>query len=178
LAIDPRRFRDVLGQFPTGVVIATARTADGERLGMTASSFNSVSLDPPLVLFSVARQALTYAIWKTVERYAVNVLHEEQEQLSNQFARAKGDKWEGLTPLTGETGVPIMPNAAAVFECSTYARYDGGDHEIFVGRVLAMREHPVHRGRPLIFFEGQYRQLASIATAHTPPEEAVLLQGW
>ncbi len=178
MAIDARRFRDALGQFPTGVVIATARTREGERLGMTVSSFNSVSLDPPLVLFSVDKRALTFAIWKTVERYAVNVLNEEQEQLSNQFARAQGEKWEGITPLDGDTGVPVMPNAAAVFECEAYARYEGGDHEIFVGRVVALRLHPVNRGRPLVFFQGRYRQLASAATAHTPPDEAVLLHGW
>lgn len=178
MSFDARRFRDALGQFPTGVAIVTARTRDGERLGMTVSSFNSVSLDPPLVLFSVHRQALTFAIWKAVDRYAINILNEEQEQLSNQFARAKGDKWEGISPLTGETGVPTMPNAAVVFECESYAHYDGGDHEIFVGRVAAMHQHSVNRGRPLVFFDGRYRQLASAATAHTPPDEAVLLHGW
>ena len=81
-------------------------------------------------------------------------------------------------PLTGVTGVPIMPNACAVFECRAHARHDGGDHEIFVGRVIEIHDHSVTRGRPLVFFEGRYRQLASAVTAHTPPEDAVLLHGW
>ena len=176
--MDPRQFRNALGQFPTGVVIATARTAAGQLIGMTLSSFNSVSLDPPLILFSVLRQAHGFALWQTADRYAVNVLNEEQEQVSNQFARAKGDKWDGISPLTGDTGVPMLPNAAVVFECQAHARFDGGDHEIFVGRVAAMHEHAFNRGRPLVFFEGRYRQLASAAHAHTPPHEAELLHGW
>ncbi len=154
--MNSRRFRDALGQFPTGVVVATARTAAGQLIGMTMSSFNSVSLDPPLILFSVLRRARGFAVWQTVERYAINVLNEEQEQISNQFARATGDKWDGISPLTGETGVPMLPNAAVVFEC----------------------HHTVNRGRPLVFFEGCYRQLASAAHPHAPPHEAVLLYGW
>lgn len=177
MSIDLRTFRNALGQFPTGVVIATARTRDGQRVGMTMSSFNSVSLDPPLVLFSVHRQALTFAVWQTIEKYAINILNDEQEKLSNQFARAKGDKWGDIEPLTGKTGVPMMPNAAVVFECEPYARYDGGDHEIFVGRVMALHEHDFNRGRPLVFFDGRYRQLASSASAHTPPPD-VLQYGW
>jgi flavin reductase (DIM6/NTAB) family NADH-FMN oxidoreductase RutF len=176
--MNSRRFRDAFGQFPTGVVVATARTAAGQLIGMTMSSFNSVSLDPPLILFSVLRRARGFAVWQTVERYAINVLNEEQEQVSNQFARATGDKWDGISPLTGETGVPMLPNAAVVFECQAHARFDGGDHEIFVGRVTALHDHTVNRGRPLVFFEGCYRQLASAAHPHAPPHEAVLLYGW
>lgn len=151
--MDSRRFRNALAQFPTGVVVVTARRADGERIGMTMNSFNSVSLDPPLILFSLHRAALTFQIWQEVDYYAINFLNEEQERISNQFARAKGDKWEGITPLVGETGVPILPNAAVVLECAAHARYAGGDHEIFVGRVLAVREHAVTRGRPLVFLK-------------------------
>jgi len=176
--MDSRRFRNALGQFPTGVVVATARTAAGDLIGMTMSSFNSVSLDPPLILFSVHRQAASFPAWLAVERYAINILNEEQERLSNQFARTQGDKWDGITPLTGDTGVPMLANAAVVLECEAYARHDGGDHDIFVGRVVALHEHGVHRGRPLVFFEGRYRQLADAAAAHTPPSEAELLHGW
>ena len=175
---DTRRFRNALGRFPTGVVVVTAVAPDGARIGMTMSSFNSVSLDPPLVLFSVHRQALTFPIWQKIDSYAINILNEEQEILSNQFAHAKGEKWDGVMPLTGVTGVPIMPNACAVFECRAHARHDGGDHEIVVGRVIEIHDHSVTRGRPLVFFEGRYRQLASAVTAHNPPEDAVLLHGW
>jgi flavin reductase (DIM6/NTAB) family NADH-FMN oxidoreductase RutF len=176
--MDPRKFRNALGKFPTGVVVVTARTPSGELIGMTISSFNSVSLDPPLILFSVHRKALSFATWQSVTRYAVNVLNEDQEQVSNQFARSSGNKWDGLTILTGAHGLPMLPNATVVFECEAYARYDGGDHEIFVGRVEALHEHTFTHQRPLVFFEGRYRQLASAATAHTPPPEAELLHGW
>jgi len=176
--MDARKFRNALGKFPTGVVVVTARTQAGELIGMTMSSFNSVSLDPPLILFSIHRRALSFAAWQSVSHYAVNVLNEDQEQVSNQFARASGNKWEGLTTLTGRNGAPMLPNAAVVFECENYARYDGGDHEIFVGRVEALHEHAFTDRRPLVFFEGRYRQLASAAGAHTPPPEAELLHGW
>jgi flavin reductase (DIM6/NTAB) family NADH-FMN oxidoreductase RutF len=176
--MDARKFRTALGKFPTGVVVVTARTPSGELVGMTMSSFNSVSLDPPLVLFSIHRKALSFAAWQSVSRYAVNVLNEDQEQVSNQFARPSGNKWEGLTILTGKNDVPMLPNAGVVFECESYARYDGGDHEIFVGRVEALHEHAFTYRRPLVFFDGRYRQLASTASAHTPPPEAELLHGW
>ncbi|MGB6254963.1 MAG: flavin reductase family protein, partial [Bradyrhizobium sp.] len=80
--------------------------------------------------------------------------------------------------LTSASGVPLLPNAAVVFECVNHARYDGGDHEIFLGRVEAMHEHAFTRGRPLVFFEGRYRQLASAATAHAPPPGVELTHGW
>ena len=120
--MDSRKFRNALGQFPTGVVVATARAPTGELIGMTMSSFNSVSLDPPLILFSVHHKTLSFPAWQSIPRYAINVLNEEQEQVSNQFARSKGDKWEGISPLTGDTGVPMLPNAAVVFECETHTR--------------------------------------------------------
>ncbi|MGB7221698.1 MAG: flavin reductase family protein [Bradyrhizobium sp.] len=176
--MDPRKFRNALGQFPTGVVVATARTQAGELIGMTMSSFNSVSLDPPLILFSVHRKTMSFEAWQSISRYAINVLNEDQEQVSNQFARAGGNKWEDISVLTSASGVPLLPNAAVVFECASHARYDGGDHEIFLGRVEAMHEHAFTRGRPLVFFEGRYRQLASAATAHAPPPGVELTHGW
>lgn len=178
MPFDTRRFRSALGQFPTGVVIVTAVAPGGERIGMTVSSFNSVSLDPPLVLFSLDRRAVTFPVWRKIERYAINILNDEQEGLSNQFAQSKGEKWDGVTPLAGMAGVPIMPNASVVLECRAHARHDGGDHEIFIGCVVQIHEHAINRGRPLVFFDGRYRQLAGAANAHTPPEDAVLLHGW
>jgi flavin reductase (DIM6/NTAB) family NADH-FMN oxidoreductase RutF len=176
--MDPRKSRNALARFLTGVVVATARTQAGDLVGMTMSSFNSVSLDPPLVLFSIHRKAQSFTAWQSITRYAVNVLNEEQEQVSNQFARPSGNKWEGLTILTGRNGAPTLLNAGVVFECESYARYDGGDHEIFVGRVEALHEHAFTCQRPLVFFEGRYRQLASAASTHIPPPEAELLHGW
>jgi len=176
--MDSRKFRNALGKFPTGVVVVTARTRAGELIGMTMSSFNSVSLDPPLILFSIHRKALSFKAWQSITHYAVNVLNEDQEQVSNRFARSGDNKWEGLTALTGGNGAPMLPNAAVVFECVSHARYNGGDHEIFIGRVEAMHEHAFTHDRPLVFFEGRYRQLASAANAHTPPPEAELFHGW
>lgn len=177
LSFDDRRFRDALGAFSTGVAIVTGVTEGGERLGMTVSSFNSVSIAPPLVLFSVTRRAHSFEAWTKVSRYAINILSAQQEELSNRFARPLADKWTGLAVLDGETGTPVLPNALAVFECEPYARYDGGDHEIFVGRVLALRTTPHKQDLPLIFFGGRYRRLdASFHDA--PPRDASIFEGW
>jgi flavin reductase (DIM6/NTAB) family NADH-FMN oxidoreductase RutF len=175
--LDTRRFRDALGQFPTGVTIITTVTAGGDRLGMTISSFNSLSLDPPLVLFSIWHKANSFAAWQQAERYAINVLNENQEELSNKFAYPKGEKWTGQTVLTGKTGVPLLPNAVIAFECEAYGRHEGGDHEIFVGRVVELHENQAKRGHPLVFFGGQYRRLGSVE-ANAPADIVNFLHGW
>jgi len=175
---DSRRFRRALGQFPTGVILLTACSSDGLRLGMTMSSFNSVSLDPPLVLFSIHRQAANLPEWRRCNRYAINVLNEEQEELSNRFARSGANKWAGLPPLATDSGVPLIPNALVAFECEPYARYDGGDHEIFVGRVIELHESAVMRGQPILFFDGRYRRLEPAAAAHAAPIDARDPHGW
>jgi flavin reductase (DIM6/NTAB) family NADH-FMN oxidoreductase RutF len=177
VALDNRRFRDALGQFPTGVTIITTATPGGERLGMTISSFNSLSLDPPLVLFSIWREANSFASWRRAERYAINVLSENQEELSNKFARAKDEKWIGQTLLNGRTGLPLLPNAVIAFECEAYGRHDGGDHEIFVGRVVELHENQAKRGHPLVFFGGQYRRLSAVE-ANAPADIVNFLHGW
>jgi flavin reductase (DIM6/NTAB) family NADH-FMN oxidoreductase RutF len=177
LSFDDRRFRDALGAFPTGVAIVTGVTAGGERLGMTVSSFNSVSIAPPLVLFSVARRAHSFAAWAEMPRYAINILSAQQEELSNRFARPLGDKWSGLTVLDGDAGVPVLPNALATFECEAHARYDGGDHEIFVGRVVALRTSVHKQEAPLIFFGGRYRHLET-GFRDMPPRDVSIFEGW
>jgi len=177
VSFDEREFRNALGAFPTGVAVITGQTDQGERLGMTVSSFNSVSIAPPLVLFSVARRAHSFAAWADMPRYAVNILSQQQEEISNRFARALGDKWSGLIVLDGKTGVPILPNALAVFECEAFARYDGGDHEIFVGRVLTFRTSAHKQEEPLVFFGGRYRRLD--AGFRDPlPRDANIWEGW
>ncbi len=177
MSFDDRRFRDALGAFPTGVAIVSGVTPDGERLGMTVSSFNSVSVAPPLVLFSVARRANSFTAWTELPRYAINILSAQQEELSNRFARPRSDKWADLMVLDGEAGVPILPNALATFECEPYARYDGGDHEIFVGRVIALRTTPHKQDLPLIFFGGRYRRLDT-GFHDIPPRDASIFEGW
>jgi flavin reductase (DIM6/NTAB) family NADH-FMN oxidoreductase RutF len=177
LTFDQRRFRDALGAFPTGVAIITGLTEAGERLGMTVSSFNSVSLDPPLVLFSVARRAASFASWTTMPRYAVNILSQQQEQLSNRFARSGTDKWTDVLVQDGATGLPVLPNALAVFECEAHGRHDGGDHEIFVGRVMALRTSVHKQDLPLLFFGGRYRRLDT-GFADPLPRDASIFEGW
>lgn len=150
-------FRRALGEFATGVAIITARGPDGDLIGMTMSSFNSVSLDPPLVLFSVDRKANGLKAMLQAKGLAVNVLARDQEGLSNQFARALSNKWTDVKTSVGHTEAPLIAGALAHFECETYAHYDGGDHVIFVARVL---RHTVHSdAAPLIFFRGRYRDL-------------------
>jgi flavin reductase (DIM6/NTAB) family NADH-FMN oxidoreductase RutF len=175
--IEQRRFRDALGAFATGVAVVTGRTETGEKLGMTVSSFNSVSLMPPLVLFSVARSAGSFATWTNMQRYAINILSQQQEELSNRFAKPSADRWSGLLVLDGRNGVPVLPNALAVFECEHFARHNGGDHEIFVGQVIAHRTHAHRLERPLIFFGGQYRRLDD-GFHDLPPTEVSIFAGW
>jgi flavin reductase (DIM6/NTAB) family NADH-FMN oxidoreductase RutF len=140
-------FRRALGEFATGVAVVTARKGE-ELVGMTMSSFNSVSVDPPLVLFSVDRGARSLSAMLEAKGFAVNVLAREQESISNQFARALSNKSEA----------PLISGALAHFECEPYANYDGGDHIIFVVRVVHYASHATAPA-PLIFFRGRYRDL-------------------
>jgi flavin reductase (DIM6/NTAB) family NADH-FMN oxidoreductase RutF len=159
-AVATRRFRDALGMFPTGVVVVTSLTPSGEALGATVSSFSSVSLDPPLVLFSMARSARGFPAWQEVTSFAINVLDEMQSAISSQFACSLSDKWSGLDPLIGaKTGMPMLPDALAWFECRMWARYDGGDHVIYVGEVLDFAHRAKEHARPLVFFGGAYARL-------------------
>lgn len=158
---DAAHFRHALSQFATGVTVVTTRSEGGPGkpafVGVTASSFNSVSLDPPLILFSVDRRSLSLGDLAGAGGYAVNVLDETQQHLSNCFAKANGDKWGWRAGAADDDGAVLLPDALATFECEPYAQYDGGDHVIFVGRVTRHRARS--EGRPLIFFGGRYRTL-------------------
>lgn len=162
---DPRGFRTALGQFPTGVCIVTARAHDGEDLGMTISSFNSLSLDPPLVLFSIDRRAHGLPKWRTVEGYAINVLAETQKEASGRFARPLGEKWAGIDFDRGHADAPLLRGVNASFECGPFACHDGGDHLLFVGRVVRFRTFADRT--PLIFCKGEYGALKP--TGETAP---------
>jgi flavin reductase (DIM6/NTAB) family NADH-FMN oxidoreductase RutF len=156
-ALDGREFRDALGWFATGVTVITTRSNEGELVGFTANSFTSVSLDPPLVLFSLNRQAQSLAVFEGCAHFAVNILAEHQAELSSRFATASHDKWQGVTVETWESGCPILADALANFECEVHAVHDGGDHRIFLGRVLRMETRS--DGQPLVFSRGGYRRL-------------------
>ena len=162
-AFDTRAFRHALGQFPTGVCIVTSEVA-GQRLGMTVSSFNSLSLDPPLVLFSIDRRAASLPLWEKAEAYAVNVLAENQKDLSNRFARSLANKWEATNYSGGFLNAPVLPGAVAVFECAAFAKHDGGDHTLFIAEVKHFRTYADRQ--PLVFAKGRYATLqASELTA-------------
>lgn len=157
--IDRVSFRRTLSQFATGVAVVTARNADGGPIGMTMTSFNSLSLDPPLILFSVDRRALSLSAMLAAEGYAVNVLARQQEHLSNQFAKSLGDKWSNVDYESGHTQAPLLSGVLAHFECDPYARHDGGDHVLFIGRVVRFKA--LGDGDPLVFFRGKYHSLSS-----------------
>jgi flavin reductase (DIM6/NTAB) family NADH-FMN oxidoreductase RutF len=157
MTFDARTFRNALGCFATGITIVTSLSADGERLGFTANSFNSVSLDPPLVLFSLDRGAYSLRAFEAAGVFAINILREDQESVSVAFARALSNKWEDVRVETWVTGSPILLDSLASFDCQTTSMHDGGDHVIFVGRVLQLRVRA--EGRPLVYFRGAYRQL-------------------
>ncbi|MGE4371528.1 MAG: flavin reductase family protein [Xanthobacter sp.] len=156
---DARAFRNALGHFATGISIVTARGSEGDVIGMTMTSFNSVSLDPPLVLFSVARSAYSLPAMLNAQSYGVNLLDSNQQHLSDRFARASSDKWADVAYACSPHGAPLLENALAHFECAPYAHHDGGDHVIFLARVL--RFATAQEGGPLIFFRGGYHRLAS-----------------
>lgn len=161
-----RQFRAALSMFATGVAVITAPRREGHPIGITVASFNSVSLDPPLILFSVDRRSMSLADLCGAPAYAVNVLEETQQEMSNRFAKAHGDKWSWRDGAASERDAAVLlPDALATFECEPYAQHDGGDHVIFVGRVT--RHQARHQGRPLIFFGGRYRSLDAVQTVST-----------
>ena len=147
-------FRAALAMFATGVTIVTARDALAAPVGLTANSFNSVSLAPPLVLWSLARQAGSMAAFERGSHYAVHILAADQHALAERFASREVDRFAGIAWREGLGGVPLLAGAAAVFECSNRSRYEEGDHVIFVGAV----ERCEHRAgaQPLIFHGGRY----------------------
>ncbi len=156
---DHRSFRDALSQFATGVAVVTACCPDGGAIGMTMSSFNAVSLDPPLILFSVDRRARSLPAMREAKGFAVNILGRSQEALSNQFARALSDKWEAVEHTVGHARAPLLRGALAHFECEPYGQHDGGDHVIVVGRVVRFAANT--QEQPLLFFRGRYHSVSS-----------------
>lgn len=154
---DARTFRDALGCFATGVTIVTALTEDGTPIGLTANSFTSVSLDPPLLLVCIANNAGSAAVLQQAERFAVNVLQIGQQPTSNRFAGRGEDRFAATPWAIGEFETPVLTGSLASFECARNAVHEGGDHFILVGRVLKAMFEP--RRDPLLYFRGKYRRL-------------------
>ena len=152
---DARDFRAALGCFPTGVCLITTAAPDGRRVGLTANSFSSVSLDPPMVLWSLSRNASSAPVFRDAEYFAINVLAAGDAELSSHFARSGADKFAAFAErfVAGLGGSPVLDGAAATFECHSRQRYYGGDHIIMIGVV----ERYTHSERPpLVFRRGQY----------------------
>ncbi|MBH2019908.1 MAG: flavin reductase family protein [Burkholderiales bacterium] len=153
-SFSPREFRASLAMFATGVTIVTARTPDGILVGLTANSFNSVSLNPPLVLWSLSQAASSMAALSTGSHYAINILAADQKELAERFASRREDRWLDVPFTEGVCGAPLLDGAAATFECFNRSRYEEGDHVIFVGEV----ERCSHRAgaAPLLFHGGKF----------------------
>jgi 3-hydroxy-9,10-secoandrosta-1,3,5(10)-triene-9,17-dione monooxygenase reductase component len=158
--IDEAEFRTVLSHFATGVVVVTGGTPDGPA-GMTCQSFLSLSLDPPLVLLSIARGSRTWPGIRATGRFGVNVLSSAQAALSARFAVSGGDKFAGVVWKRGLFGNPLLDGVLAQLECDIEAVHPGGDHEIVVGRVRALSAVPqLEEPSPLLFFRSTYRRLS------------------
>jgi flavin reductase (DIM6/NTAB) family NADH-FMN oxidoreductase RutF len=147
-------FRAALGMFATGVTIVTARTESGQLVGLTANSFNSVSLSPPLVLWSLSRAAGSMAAFQAGSHYAINILGADQQDLARQFAAQGIDRFAGVQFDTGSTGAPLLHGAVATFECFNRSRYDEGDHVIFVGEVERCKHQ--EGASPLLYHGGKF----------------------
>jgi len=167
---NPHQFRNALGQFATGVTIVTTMDGNANPVGVTASSFNSVSLDPPLVLWSLAKTAQSMPAYQNSGGFNVHVLASHQSDLSNQFARPSDDKFAGVKWTPCEDGFPLLPEYAALFRCKTHFQYEGGDHIIFVGEVIDYKTHdlPV-----LVFHGGKYAEAKQKAVPAAPHEGGV-----
>lgn len=150
---DGRELRNALGRFPTGVTVITARTPGGKLEGLTANSFCALSLDPPLVLWSINRKSTSVPGFLDSGHFAINVLGAEQTALSHRFATPRENKFEGLSFEDGLGGSPLLDGVLANFECQTQTTIEGGDHLLFVGRVHRIS---YGEGEPLIFNSGRY----------------------
>lgn len=154
---DTRHFRDALSQFATGVTVITTRLADGRFFGLTASSFNSVSLDPPLVLWSLAQGASSLPLFTGNSHYVINILAADQAELAERFSRRIENRFEGIEFELSRTGLPILKGGAAWFECHNRSRYPEGDHVIFVGEVECCDVTP---RAALVFHGGKFLKTA------------------
>lgn len=169
--VDAGELRKAFGTFATGVTIVTTRDGSGKPRGMTANSFSSVSLDPPLVLVCVAKSALSSSAFESSLSFAVNVLHEGQKELSTLFASKSPDKFKDLKFKTAHTGSPVLADSLSWFDCSTYSRIDAGDHYVLIGQVhsFGTRAAP-----PLGFFRGRYVRVPDADTPANPPARVMV----
>lgn len=157
--MDPRQLRGALGRFTTGVTIVSCLDGDGASVGLTANSFQALSLEPPLVLWSLRATSPSLPAFQKARHFAVNVLGEAQVDLSRRFATRRDDKFAEGAWAPGESGAPVLAGCSAVFECETVSHQAVGDHVLFIGCVLVTSEAPIP---PLVFQGGHYHLLGEI----------------
>ncbi|MEX3009699.1 flavin reductase family protein [Hoeflea sp. TYP-13] len=158
--IDRNMLRDALGHFATGVAVVTTVGDAGAPVGLTINSFNSVSLAPPLILWSLARNAPSFDAFRRYSSFAINILAKDQRELCMQFARPADNKFQNVAFRPGFENVPLINGVHAQLECRTYRRYDGGDHEIYLGEVVGIS---TFEKQPLVFHRGQFTHLSDAA---------------
>lgn len=173
MTFSSRQFRDALGLYPTGIAVVTAAADDGAVGGLTVNSFTSISLDPPLIMVALARTISSLDIFERASHFAVSLLREDQRHVSASFAKSDLAKWQAGHHRHGALAPIIHPNLAA-FECEVFARHDGGDHRLLLGRVVSMEAATDGAPRPLLYYRGQYRELA----AEHGDGASFRLEGW
>lgn len=153
---DPRELRKTLAQYATGVTVITCSSADGHPCGITANSFSSVSLEPPLVLWNIGKASRSLNAYLQAQYFSIHVLFRDQEDIARHFARSDVIPFEGIPHTLSAESVPLLPNVLARLDCRTHAIHDAGDHHIILGEVL---EHRHDEGSPLLFFNSGYAEL-------------------
>ncbi|CAM3786785.1 flavin reductase family protein [Polaromonas hydrogenivorans] len=155
--IDPREMRSAFGKFATGVTVVTTRAAEGHLVGLTVNSFSSLSLDPPLILWSLVKHSPNLQVFCDAPHFAINILSADQQGIARQFATPVKDKFVGVDSDLSTHGIPLLADALAHFECSLAHVYEGGDHLIFVGKV---EKFSTFERCPLLFHGGDFQQIA------------------
>ena len=156
MALDLREIRDIMGHFATGVTVVTTRDGAGSPFGLTVNAFTSLSLNPPLVVVCIDKAAQCYSCFEESKVFAVNVLSEDQEELSSRFATKGIEKFGEIKWHRGENNVPLLDGSIGTIECKIINSYEGGDHTIYLGEIVSAN---ASEDRPLLFFKGKYHRL-------------------
>ena len=156
MALDSREIRDIIGHFATGVTVVTTRDGAGSPFGLTVNAFTSLSLNPPLVVVCIDKAAQCYSCFEESKVFAVNVLSEDQEELSRRFATKGIEKFGEIKWHRGENNVPLLDGSIGTIECKIVNSYEGGDHTIYLGEIVSAN---ASEDRPLLFFKGKYHRL-------------------
>jgi len=158
MSSNAKELRHCLGQFATGVTVVTCANDDGQACGITANSFSSVSLEPPLLLWNIAKSSNSLDAYLNAEHFAINILASEQQDLSSHFAKSDHTLFDAVDHVVSDKGVPVLPGTLACFECRTYETHDCGDHYIIIGEIERFRRSDKE---PLLFFNGRYAAVAA-----------------